>query len=236
VVLADDDFTVLVETLIEGRTFWANLRRALAMLLGGNLGEVAFIVTLAGAGVAAPLTARQVLAVNLVSDVLPAISLVVQPPRRTDLSALAREGDSALGGPLRADLLTRALATAAPAVAGYGLARLVLPAPRAQSVGFASIVLTQLTQTLEASRATGGVGRDTAIAVGGTVLALVAALHARPLAGFLGLAAPGPLGWLVIAGAGAAAPLLAQVLAARAREQSGFPSSLYSALGASAGV
>jgi cation-transporting ATPase I len=209
-VLGDDDFAVLVETLIEGRTFWSNLRRSLAMLLGGNLGEVTFIVLLAAAGVSSPLTARQVLAVNLVSDVLPALSLVIQSPREQDLSQLAREGDSALGAPLRAEILTRAVATATPAVAAYAMARLLLSPERAQSVGFASIVVTQLAQTLDAGRATGGVSRATAAAVAGTVAALAAALHVRPLGAFLGLTSPGILGWLLIATSGAAAPAVAR--------------------------
>ncbi len=38
VVLADDDFATLVEALVEGRSFWRNIRRALGLLLGGNLG------------------------------------------------------------------------------------------------------------------------------------------------------------------------------------------------------
>ena len=48
VVLADDDFSTLVEALVEGRAFWQNIRRALGLLLGGNLGELGLI---AGAGV-----------------------------------------------------------------------------------------------------------------------------------------------------------------------------------------
>src|ERR687890_446136 len=40
IVLADDDFSTLVETLVEGRSFWRNVRRALGLLLGGNLGEL----------------------------------------------------------------------------------------------------------------------------------------------------------------------------------------------------
>ena len=215
-VLGDDDFAVLVEALIEGRNFWANLRRSLAMLLGGNLGEVAFIVLLASAGVPAPLTARQVLAVNLVSDVLPAISLVIQSPEGRDLSQLAREGESGLGAPLKAEIITRAVATAVPAIGAYVLARLLLSPARAQSVGFGSIVVTQLAQTLDASRGTRGVSRATAAAVTGTVLALAAALHLRPLAAFLGLTSPGALGWLLVASAAAAAPAVAHSIPAAA--------------------
>jgi magnesium-transporting ATPase (P-type) len=211
-VLADDDLLALVDALIEGRTFWANLRRALALLLGGNLGEVAFIVALAGAGFSAPLTARQVLAINLVSDVFPAISLVVQSPRQRDLSRLAREGEATLGAPLRREILVRATATATPALAAYLAARALVGVQQAQSVGFASIVLTQLTQTLDASHAAGGASTATAAAVGGSTALLAAALYARPLQTFLGLASPGGLGWILIAAAGMTAPAVARAL------------------------
>jgi magnesium-transporting ATPase (P-type) len=211
-VLADDDLLALVDALIEGRTFWANLRRALALLVGGNLGEVVFIVALAGAGFTAPLTARQVLAINLVSDVLPAISLVVQPPRQRDLSRLAREGEATLGAPLRREVFVRAAATATPALAAYLTARVLLGTQRAQSVGFASIVLTQLAQTLDASRAAGGASGAATAAVGGSTSLLAAALHVRPLQTFLALESPGTLGWILIAGAGMAAPIVSRAL------------------------
>ena len=40
VVLTDDDFATLVEALVEGRGCWRNMRNALALLLGGKVGEV----------------------------------------------------------------------------------------------------------------------------------------------------------------------------------------------------
>jgi magnesium-transporting ATPase (P-type) len=216
-VLADDDLTVFVDALIEGRTFWANLRDALAMLLGGNLGEVGFIATLACAGFRSPLTARQILAINLASDVLPAISLVVQSPKRRELSRLAREGEAGLGPQLRREIFTRAAATATPALAAYALAHALLGPARAQSVGFASIVLTQLTQTFDAGRQAGRTSLATTAAVGGSVALLVAALHVRQLQAFLRLTAPGVLGWTLIGVAGAAAPALSRALTANGR-------------------
>jgi cation-transporting ATPase I len=198
-VLAEDDLTLLAEALIEGRTFWGNLRVALAMLLGANLGEVAFIVTLACAGLRAPLTARQVLAVNLVSDVLPAISLVVQAPRRRDLSQLAREGDAMLGTRLRREIFVRAISTATPALAAYTLGRGLLGPQRAQSIGFASIVLTQLTQTLDAGREARRTSLVTTAAVARSTALLAAALHVPAFQRFLLLTTPGLPGWIMIA-------------------------------------
>ncbi len=87
---------------------------------------------------------------------------------------------------------------------------------QARTVAFASIVATQLAQTLDAGRAEGGLSRSVLGAVAGSAGMLVAALAARPLRGFFGLAVPGPLGWTLV-GAGA----LAAVLLGRVRSSSG---------------
>jgi hypothetical protein len=58
VVLADDDFATLAEMLVEGRSFWLNLRRSLGLLLGGNLGELGVIVGASVLGLASPMTTR----------------------------------------------------------------------------------------------------------------------------------------------------------------------------------
>ena len=103
----------------EGRAFWQNIRRALGLLLGGNLGELG---VMAGAGVLgrdAPLTTRQILTINLVTDVLPALGVAVQQPEHRKLAALAREGTAGLGTPLRDDILRRAAATGVPSLAAY---------------------------------------------------------------------------------------------------------------------
>ena len=49
VVITDDSIETIVEAIIEGRAMWAAVRDALAILLGGNFGEIAFT---AGASIA----------------------------------------------------------------------------------------------------------------------------------------------------------------------------------------
>src|SRR5579875_2649392 len=135
-ILADDDFATLVETFVEGRGFWHNIRRALALLLGGNLGELGLMVAAGVSGLASPLTTRQVLAVNLVTDVLPALSVAVQQPEHRDLAALSREGTAALDRPLRRGILNRGAATALPSFLAYALSFPIPDQSRRRAVAF----------------------------------------------------------------------------------------------------
>jgi calcium-translocating P-type ATPase len=217
VVLADDDFSTLAEALVEGRSFWRNIRRALGLLLGGNLGELGLM---AGASVltrASPLTSAQILAMNLVTDVMPALAVALQQPEHRNLAGLTREGTSALGVPLRNDILRRGAATAAPSLAAYLLALRSGSLPEARSVAFASVVATQLAQTLDAGRAEGGLSRSVLGAVAGSAGLLLAALTVRPLRDFLSLTVPGPLGWTLV-GAG----VIVAVLLGRTRPIASF--------------
>jgi magnesium-transporting ATPase (P-type) len=208
VVVADDNFATLVEALVEGRGFWQNMRRALGLLLGGNLGEVGLIVGATLLGRPSPLTARQILAVNLVTDVLPAVAVAVQAPAHRDLSNLAREGLAALDEPLRRDVLRRGFATAVPSL----VVSLVIggrnDAGQLQTTAFGSIVATQLAQTWQLGRSEDRLSRPVAAAVGGSALMMLVATTLPPLRGFLGLAAPNRATLAAIIGAAlAAAPL-----------------------------
>jgi len=209
VVLADDDFATLVEMLIEGRSFWLNLRRSLGLLLGGNLGELGMIVGASILGRASPLTTRQILTVNLITDTLPAVAVAAQQPEHRDLTVLAREGGDASDAALRSDILRRGSATAGPALAAYALAtRLGSPA-HAQTVAFGAIVATQLGQTLSLGRAEEALTRPVLAAVAASGGFALAAMFVPPLAGVLGLTAPTIPGILLIAAAALASVLLA---------------------------
>jgi hypothetical protein len=212
VVLADDDFATVAEALVEGRGFWRSLRRALGMLLGGNLGEMGLVVGSVLLGRGTPLTARQILAVNLASDVLPAAALAVAPPRQRDLGALAREGEAALDAPLRRELLRRAAATGLPSLGAYLLAS---RSPQGRTVAYASVVSTQLAQTLVLGRTEAGVSRPVVAAVGASAAVLALSIGLPPARAFLGLAPLGPAGIGLVLGASLAAVAIAHVLRER---------------------
>jgi cation-transporting P-type ATPase I len=83
-VVTDARIETIVDAILEGRALWPAVRDAVSVLVGGNLGEIAF--TLAGGVVtgSSPLNARQLLLVNLITDTLPALALALKPPRRKD--------------------------------------------------------------------------------------------------------------------------------------------------------
>jgi Ca2+-transporting ATPase len=80
--LTDDNFASIVAAVEEGRGVFGNIKKYLMYLLSSNIGE---IVLMAGAtllGLPLPLTAVQILYVNLATDGLPALALAVDPPEK----------------------------------------------------------------------------------------------------------------------------------------------------------
>ncbi len=215
VVLADDDFSTLVEALVEGRSFWSNIRRAVGLLLGGNLGELGIIVGASTFGLAAPLTARQILVVNMITDILPGLAVALQQPEHRNLAGLAREGTTALDRPLRADVIRRGSLTALPSLAAYVLALATSSAPQAQTVVLSSLVTTQLAQTLDVGWTEGHLSVPVAGAVGGAAGLLGAAFAIPSLRALFGLTVPGPLGWALIGGSTLTTMVLSRVFSAR---------------------
>ncbi|MBO0790348.1 MAG: HAD-IC family P-type ATPase, partial [Ktedonobacteraceae bacterium] len=207
VVITDDDFSTLVEAFVEGRSFWRNLRSALALLLGGNFAELGLVAVASILGVGSPLNIRQIFAVNAITDVFPALAVALQQPEHRNLARLQREGETGLGGPLRSEILRRGVATMVPALASY-LLMLGQGVPQARSVAFASFVATQLAQTIEVSRLEGRLTLSVVGAVSCSVGVLLAAFTVPPLRAFLQLVVPSSQGWLLVAGGTLVALLL----------------------------
>ncbi len=81
-VLTDDDFTSIVSAVAEGRGIYDNIRKCIHYLLASNVSEILIMLAAAVVGWPAPLTAIQLLWLNLVSDGLPALALGLEPPER----------------------------------------------------------------------------------------------------------------------------------------------------------
>ncbi|MBO4277082.1 MAG: cation-translocating P-type ATPase [Clostridia bacterium] len=74
-VLADDNFATVVEAVREGRGIYENIRRAVHFLLSCNFGELFTVFGALLLSLPSPLSAIQLLWVNLTTDSLPAIAL-----------------------------------------------------------------------------------------------------------------------------------------------------------------
>lgn len=85
-ILTDDNFASIVAAIREGRGIFDNIRKTLVYLLTGNFGELVLMLGASIAGLPLPLTALQILWINLVTDGLPALALVVDPPARDVLA------------------------------------------------------------------------------------------------------------------------------------------------------
>lgn len=75
IVLTDDNFATIVAAVEEGRNIYQNIKKAILFLLSCNLGEIVTLFVAILLGWPAPLSAVQILWINLITDTLPAISL-----------------------------------------------------------------------------------------------------------------------------------------------------------------
>ncbi|QBI21637.1 HAD family hydrolase [Egibacter rhizosphaerae] len=192
-VVTDDRVETLIDAVTEGRALWGSVREALGVLLGGNLGEIGFTLSSSLFSRRAPISGRQFLLVNLLTDLAPAVAIAVRPPRDRSPEALRREGPStSLGSALTRSIAVRATATGTAATGAWAAARVTGTAQRAGTVGLVSLVGTQLGQTLLA----GGAREPLVVATSAGSLAALAAIVQTPvLSGFFGCRPLGPLGW-----------------------------------------
>ncbi|MFZ5471549.1 MAG: cation-translocating P-type ATPase [Myxococcota bacterium] len=99
-VLTDDNFASIVAAVREGRGIFDNIRKTLVYLLAGNAAELAVMFVAAVAGLPLPLLPLHLLWINLVTDGLPALALVIDPPEHDVLSRPPRRlAEAMLGRP-----------------------------------------------------------------------------------------------------------------------------------------
>ena len=81
-MLTDDNFASIVAAVEEGRGVFDNIKKYLMYLLSSNIGEIGLMAGSALLGLPLPLTAVQILYVNLATDGLPALALAVDPSEK----------------------------------------------------------------------------------------------------------------------------------------------------------
>ena len=95
-ILTDDNFATIISAIKEGRSIFANIRKAVQFLLSSNIGEILAVFAGLMLGWNSPLTATQLLWVNLVTDSLPAIALGLDPPEEDIMDKPPRDAKKSL--------------------------------------------------------------------------------------------------------------------------------------------
>jgi cation-transporting ATPase I len=206
-VLTDLDLTRLVDAIAEGRAMWSRVRDAVSVLVGGNAGEVAFTVLGTVFGGRAPLGTRQLLLVNLLTDMFPALAVAVAAPRAAAVegsegpfaghplaSVLLAGPQRGFTGTVRRMVLVRGAATTVGATGAWATGRLTGTFGRASTMGLAALITTQLGQTAWAGRRSPLVLATAA----GSMAVLFAVVQTPGLSRFFGCRPLDPVSWLAV--------------------------------------
>lgn len=208
VVVTDDRIETIVDAIVEGRAMWASVRKALGILLGGNLGEIIFTLATSLLTGRSALNARQLLLVNLLTDMLPAMAIAARPPAGHGEKLLAEGPETSLGTALIRHIRLRAAVTTAAAAGAWVAARATGTRGHADTVALVALVASQLLQTMVDA------GRDpvVAAAVVGSLVALGVVVTVPGLSHFFGSRPLGPVGWAIALGWAAASVVLPAVV------------------------
>ncbi|MBI5874609.1 MAG: cation-transporting P-type ATPase, partial [Deltaproteobacteria bacterium] len=82
IVLTDDNFATIVEAIREGRAVYANIKKFVTYIFASNIPEIVPFIAFVLLRIPLPLTVMQILAVDLGTDVVPALGLGVEPPEK----------------------------------------------------------------------------------------------------------------------------------------------------------
>lgn len=186
-VLGDDNFATIVAAIREGRGIYDNIQKSLLYLLHGNAGELILMFAASVAGLPLPLLPLHILWVNLVTDGLPALALVLDPPAKDLLDRPPRRPDAPFlsrGEWLR--ILLIGLLEAGVILAAY-VEALPHGEAAARSVAFTTLVFAELLRAFAMRSPTkvffevGVFSNLLLLGVVGISLALQLALHTFPV-------------------------------------------------------
>ncbi|WP_372696323.1 cation-translocating P-type ATPase, partial [Immundisolibacter sp.] len=207
-VLRDDAFASIASAVTQGRVIFANIRRFAVYLLSCNLSEVLVVGLATLAGGPLPLLPLQILFLNLVTDVFPALALgageadgseMRSPPRPPAEPILTRQHWWRIAWYGGAITLTTLMAFA------LALGPLAATERQAVAVAFLTLALAQLWHVFNmrpagSSRWSNAITRNPYVwgALGVCVILIGLAVFYPPLAHVLQLARPTPEQWTLV--------------------------------------
>jgi magnesium-transporting ATPase (P-type) len=226
-VLADDNFASIVAAIEEGRAVYDNVRKFVTYIFASNVPEIVPFVAFVLFWIPLPLTVMQILAVDLGTDLFPALALGAEPPEPDVMRRRPRSRGERL---LNMPTLLRAygwlgLIEAVLALGGYFFAfwlsgwRPGMPLPAtgpvyatATTMSLAGIVGCQVGNAFACRSSREPIwqlgfasNRALLIGIAAEILLLMLLMYLPPLAAVFGLAPLGRWHWLVLVSFG---PLL----------------------------
>ncbi|NWG87066.1 MAG: cation-transporting P-type ATPase [Hydrogenophilaceae bacterium] len=244
VVLEDDNLQTMIVAVSQGRTIYSNIRKSIHYLVSSNMSEIGVTLVAVAAGMGQPLNTMQLLWINLLTDVFPALALAMdpaepdvlsRPPRDPQESIIRRQDFKCYG------VEAAALTAGALGAYGYGLMRYG-PGPQASTLAFMGLTLGQLLHAISCRSETHGLfsaerlppNRWLTLAVGGSAALQLGTVAIPGLRGLLGTTPVMPADFLVVAGS-AGLPYLA-IEAMKSRQLARSPSSAQTKSSAAADV
>ncbi len=220
-VLRDDSFATIGAAIELGRGIFENIRKFTLYLLSGNVGEIVAVAAAAVFGFPLPLLPLQILYLNIINDVFPALALGVgegpeglmeRPPRDPQEPVLNRKHWTWIG---LYGFLIAAVALGAFITAYFFLD---FPAARATTVSFLTVAFARLWHVFNLRSAgsrplANEIVRNRAV-WGSLALCsglLVAAVYLPGLSRALGVSNPGLRGWILVLSAGLVPLLFGQL-------------------------
>lgn len=224
-ILTDDNFATIVHAIEEGRIIYSNIRKFVGFLLSCNVGEilVIFIISLIPAaffnatgepvmGAISPLTAIQLLWLNLVTDSFPALALgrekgepdiMSQPPRP--------KSESIINKRMRAMILVQSMAIFTAVFSSFLIGMNILfvndaaRLPASRTMAFATLIIAELFRAFSSRSERVSVfklglfsNRMMNVAVSFSALMLMAVIYIPGVNGVFDNTALPPVAWIPI--------------------------------------
>jgi Ca2+-transporting ATPase len=150
-ILTDDNFASIIAAVQEGRGIFDNIRKTLVYLLAGNTGELTVMLVAALVGLPLPLLPLHLLWINIVTDGLPALALVMDPADEGVLRRPPRNpNESMLGLAQWRFIVMTGVLEAATTLAIFMWALTNRDVTEARSLAFATIVCAELFRSFSA--------------------------------------------------------------------------------------
>ena len=150
IVLTDDNFATITQAVQEGRVIYANLRKVIHFLFTCNLSEILSVFVAIALGFPSPLLPLQILWVNLVTDILPAMALIRDPAEPDVMHRPPRDQrDALVTWRLGRRMLAEGILLSAGVLGAYLWAVWQDgPGARANTIAFVSLVLIHPLQAM----------------------------------------------------------------------------------------